>query len=127
MRENRLSADSLSDTTELTQTEVVILGDTLRLSFIGEIDTATSGPFSDTIVAVMLASPHPRMEIDLGAVTFLDSSGIRALLVCQEFAAGRGCDLRVVNTHDMVRGVLRMAGVIDLLCPDDEHLPPYGR
>jgi anti-anti-sigma factor len=48
-------------------------------------------------------------------VTFLDSSGIRVLLLGRDLAADHAVTFRVVDPRPVVRRVLDLAGVLDLL------------
>ena len=51
------------------------------------------------------------LVVDLGAVRFLDSSGIRALIDAERAVAQTGGRLNVVGATGIVRRVLEVAGV----------------
>jgi anti-anti-sigma factor len=77
----------------------------------GEIDVATSDEFGAAIERAM--SGAPRVELDLGGVTFLDSSGLRALVAAYQ---GRQDDqeLLIVEASDAVRRVLDITDLLGL-------------
>jgi anti-anti-sigma factor len=51
------------------------------------------------------------VEVDLSAVRFLDSSGIRLLLIGRRAADERGVAYRVTGAQGIARQVLEMTGV----------------
>ena len=55
------------------------------------------------------------IELDAGGVSFIDSAGLRALLVASKAASDRGAELRIVVLSDQMARVVEMAGVTDLL------------
>ena len=56
--------------------------------------------------------------VDLTEVRFLDSSGIRTLLVARRRLGESDRALSVSGMSDPVRRVLEIAGVLDTLAPD---------
>ena len=75
---------------------------------------ASADQFQQVITA-HLVNGALRVVVDLGDVTFLDSSGIRALLVAHQFATEHQRSLKVENTPPIVRTVLEIGGVMNLL------------
>ena len=55
----------------------------------GEVDMATATQVTDAIRAALAGRPR-EIHLDMAAVTFLDSSGIRTLLQAHQEAAERG-------------------------------------
>ena len=55
----------------------------------------------------------PDLVIDLSQVTFMDSSGIRALIVAEQSLANRGGHLMVCGAHDDVLRCLEITGMLD--------------
>ena len=79
----------------------------------GEIDIANSGELGARLVA---ASGHGRLvAVDLRAVTFIDASGLTALLDGHRAAVERGGSLVLVNVPPAVSRVLRIAAVDSVL------------
>ena len=59
---------------------------------------------------------RPReVHVDMAAVAFLDSSGIRMLLQVHREAAEQGIVLRVVNAHQRVTRILDLTGLLELM------------
>ena len=81
------------------------------------MDLATSGRFAQALTEVLDTKPMA-VRIDLGEVSFLDSSGIRCLLGAAERAAAVGSQLVVRNPTPMVLRVLEICGVDQLLLAD---------
>jgi anti-anti-sigma factor len=88
--------------------------DILIVEVAGEVDMATS---PQVVEAVESASNGcRRVVVDLTEVTFLDSSGLNALVNCRRSLAARDVDLRVVSPSDhVVRRVFEIAQLTDEL------------
>jgi len=71
----------------------------------GELDMASVDLFSDRVIANVRG---PQAVLDLSDLTFVDSSGIRAILRLAQ-ACGQGVVLR--NVPDNVRNVLAISGI----------------
>jgi anti-anti-sigma factor len=85
----------------------------LRLRFSGELDYAAS---DDARAALERACARGgRIEVDLGEVTFLDSSGLRALVVARRAADRDGCSLVLVGASPRARQVLDLTGTYEWL------------
>jgi len=80
----------------------------------GEIDMAVADQFAEVITAAV-TDGAPCVIVDLTAVTYLDSSGIRALLIAHKVAADHHRSLQVENPAPIVHRVLEIGGVLDLL------------
>ena len=93
--------------TVLTATET---DDYALLCCAGEIDQATAPLFADAL-ADAVPGRH-RVEVDLAGVTFMDSSGINALVQHRR----PGCDLVVTHVPPHIRRVLDITGLTPLLC-----------
>ena len=86
----------------------------LRLSVSGEVDMAVT---PDLEAAVSRACSVSRIvEIDLHEVSFIDSTGLRAVLDAKTLCADRGVEfLLVPPRHEAPRRTFELAGVLDLL------------
>jgi anti-anti-sigma factor len=71
----------------------------------GELDMSTADPFSETVFSNL---DGQQLVLDLSELTFLDSSGIRAILALAE---ARQQAVVVRNLRSNVRRVLDVAGV----------------
>ncbi len=105
-------------------------GGLVRLEVAGEIDMATSDALLDALREAVGTEHAKEVAVDLAGVTFIDSSGIRALVVAQEEATARGVPIYVTNPHAHVRRVLELTGLLAVLTeaapPADEQRPPHA-
>lgn len=90
----------------------------VTLTMAGEIDLGTAEPVHEATLAALRDDRPERLVMDLGAVTFLDSSGIAALIRSRRVCDAYGTALRVVNIQGGVRWVLETAGVYTFLGGD---------
>lgn len=87
----------------------------LRIAVAGEVDLSTSDLLATTIRDAITAGHVAELVVDLDQVTFLDSTGIRALITGHNLAAERGVAYHVTNPHNIVRETLDIAGVLPIL------------
>jgi anti-anti-sigma factor len=86
-----------------------------RIEVLGELDIA-SAPELEAELLRRLADPACReVVLDLRPVTFIDSSGLRSLLVAEREAAATGRRLRVIPGTGQVLRVIELADVADRL------------
>lgn len=84
----------------------------------GEVDLATVGRFREGLHE---AQGSPRVLVDLSELTFIDSSGINALVAAYHRIPTHG-ELRVVGLRPNIRKVFEITGLISLFgtdTPDD--------
>jgi anti-anti-sigma factor len=93
----------------------VSAGDPVVVTVGGEVDLGNSASLAAAIGEALEQDAVSSVEVDLGAVTFLDSSGIAALLKGRRLADDAGVDYRVTGMHGIVRQVLELTGVLDHL------------
>ena len=90
--------------------QIVDDGAFLRVRLAGEIDAETGMLLHDA-VARLDPPRHQCIELDLSAVTFVDSSGIGALVQARRVAHGVGARVVLVDpSHPVVR-VLALVGL----------------
>ena len=87
-------------------------GQTVTLVIAGELDLHSAKILDEYLAEVLDA---PVVEVDAGAVSFVDSAGLRSLLVARQAAEERGAVCRLVAVSDQLARVLDIAGVTDLL------------
>jgi anti-sigma B factor antagonist len=68
------------------------------------------------------AASAKRLVLDLGEVTFMDSSGLGAVMAAYVSARSSGCELRIVNLTKQVRELFRMTRVLSLFEPAGTHM-----
>ena len=90
-------------------------GDTARLRVSGDVDLGTAQVVRDAICEALDAGAR-EIELDLGAVGFLDSTGLAVLLHAARDADRRGARLRTIApAGSEARVVLDLARVSGLL------------
>ncbi len=90
-------------------------GPTTTISLAGDLDPATA-PTLEAAIAAALADPSvSRIVLDLGAVKFLDSSGLRVFVTTREELAGRNGHLVLRNASSNVRRLLDITGLGEVI------------
>ncbi len=79
----------------------------------GEVDIGTA-PALLRQMSATLALPITRMTIDLAYVTFIDSSGVNALIVARKHALERRIEFRLESVPRQARSVLEVCDLVDL-------------
>ena len=92
-------------TTQITDNDAC-----LRVTLTGEIDAETGASLRDA-VASFDPRRHQSIELDLSAVTFVDSSGIGALVQARRVAEKGGARIVLVNPSHTVVRVLALVGL----------------
>jgi anti-sigma B factor antagonist len=80
----------------------------------GDVDLATAQQFVAAAQAWATSGTQGPVRLDLRGVTFLDSTGISALLEIRRTAAESGTAVVVVGQSAAVDRVLAVAGIADL-------------
>lgn len=83
----------------------------VTLSVVGELDMDTAPQLSGSMAEYL--GVH-ELVVDLSACEFVDSSGIRELLLCRR-AIGTGAPMRVVQVRPNVLRTLRLAGLDEVI------------
>ncbi len=91
-------------------------GSGVHVDIDGEIDAASSGAFSDELLDAAESGSGP-IVVNLGNVSFLDSSGLHALVHARELAGPR---LRLGTVNPAVRRVLEMTALLGHLGRGDD-------
>jgi anti-anti-sigma factor len=78
----------------------------------GELDIA-SAPSLEHALQDAVGSGPGRVIIDLGGVSFMDSTGLRALLLARESAGGDGHELVLRPGPRQVQRVFELSGTLD--------------
>jgi anti-sigma B factor antagonist len=84
-----------------------------------------SAPALREQVAAAIAAGRNRIVVDLGGTTFMDSSGLGALIGCLKTARQADGDLRIAAPNDQVRMVLRLSNVDRVLRSYDGPAEAY--
>jgi anti-sigma B factor antagonist len=97
-----------------------VQGHHVYVNFAGEIDAASSRAFSDELLDAARLGSGP-IVVNLGHVSFLDSSGLHALVTARETAGNR---LRLGTVNPTVRRVLEMTSLLGHLQRSDDSTEP---
>jgi anti-anti-sigma factor len=89
----------------------------------GDIDLTCRDSLRNRLVDVIDIDQVDHLLVDLDEVTFLDCSGIGALIAGYNAALAAGCRYEVRNPHGIVSTILRICGV-DQLFPIEPTAPP---
>jgi stage II sporulation protein AA (anti-sigma F factor antagonist) len=91
------------------------------ITIAGELDLLGAPSVRDVIDGL---GEVAEMEVDLGRLSFIDSSGLNALLSASRRQQEREGTLRVVAASEVVLRLFEVAGVRDLLGPPVERVEP---
>jgi anti-anti-sigma factor len=98
---------------------------TLRLS--GELDLVSAPMLDGALRRVCAADLAAVVVLDLGGVTFMDSSGLRSIMTAKEVCTKAGVELRVLPGQAQVQRLFEITGVHDLLSGTSSHVGPDRR
>ena len=90
-------------------------GTSCVVTLAGEIDLAVSPEIIELGLAMIETADASDVLVDMGQVTFLDSTGIGALVTIRNAATARGLPVRVAHAPLRVRRILGIAGMDALL------------
>jgi anti-sigma B factor antagonist len=91
-----------------------------RVRLSGEIDLAAVEAIETALLP--LEERYRTVIVDLRDVTFLDSTGLRAIVSADARARKNGLDLKIVRGPEGVQKILYLAGldkILPLIDPDD--------
>jgi anti-anti-sigma factor len=88
-------------------------GEVTTIELTGELDIAGVPALREEIER--LSGSTAQLVIDLGDLTFIDSAGLRLLLLANDLCARRECSLRLLPGPPNVQRVFEISGVLDAL------------
>jgi anti-sigma B factor antagonist len=94
---------------------------TLLLS--GELDLAVAAGLEATVLD-LCGEGVSAIELELSKLTFMDSTGLRAVLRTQELCAEHGCDFLVIPGGGQVQRLLELTGTAEVLPLADAPASP---
>src|SRR5437773_12252245 len=80
----------------------------------GRLDMASAGAFREELLKLLQAGPT-RLVLDLGDVSFIDTSGLAAIIGGLKLARGAGSDLRIACPAPQARSVLALTTLASVL------------
>jgi anti-anti-sigma factor len=101
---------------------------TVRVAVAGEIDLATAPTLQDRLITVLHEQTPAVLVVDLAGVTFLDCTGIGALVAARNAAIHAGGQIRISHPQPIVRRLLDLVGLLGVLtAPIDQPTPQPAR
>ena len=85
-------------------------GEQVRIAVRGELDLSSALTFDEEIRRAEERKPRT-LVLDLRALRFLDSTGLRLIMSAQARASKQGHRFAIVQGTDAVRRIFRLAGV----------------
>ena len=115
----------MSDEAQLTISIIVAAG-SVRVQVAGELDMAVETELVETVATAVADHDASSLELDVTHVTFIDSSGLRALLRCRDNAERSGLEVTLIAGDGPVSRLLAVAGVKDwfTMSPVARPMPP---
>lgn len=80
----------------------------------GELDMACS-PVLDATLRELCADQTNEVVLDMSQLTFLDSTGLRSILLAAELCESHGCGLALISGPPQVQRLFEVTGLIDRL------------
>ena len=96
-------------------------GNILSVAIRGEIDHHTAKSLRGKIDEKMYAARPKTVLLDVGEVTFMDSSGLGLLLGRFTVARELGSEFRIVSPSDSVKKILDLAGADKLITIEENQ------
>lgn len=94
--------------------------ETIVVAAHGDLDIATAEPLRAKLQEVVDAG-FRRVVLDLRAVSFIDSSGLRVILEARTGTADAGVDFALIPGPDSVQRLFEVTGTDSVLRFVDEH------
>jgi anti-sigma B factor antagonist len=97
-----------------------VLGDNgvVRVDVVGEVDAGNVSELRRTVTDIVVQPGVRELLLDFAGLSFLDSSGIAALVGGYRSAQARGIRFGLVNCVGRVRHVLDVTGMYELFGAD---------
>jgi anti-sigma B factor antagonist len=89
-------------------------GERALVSPVGELDLMSAGTVENAVIG-LLERGIAHVVVDLRGLSFMDSTGIRALLTCHERAQRENAGLAIILGDDRTRRPLEICGVLGQL------------
>jgi anti-sigma B factor antagonist len=93
------------------EAEITPGGYVLRLG--GELDLASVGMFDRAVERA--ARPGQALELDLDGLSFVDSTGMRAIIAAKQLCEARSCELVLSRPTPKTRRLFEISRLLDYL------------
>lgn len=98
---------------------------TSRVAAVGEVDLATAHLLRARLLGLLREHRPAVIDVDLAGVTFLDCTGISALVAVRNAAVRAGREFRVSHPQPIVSRVLELTGLLDVFTAGSTRRSPY--
>jgi anti-anti-sigma factor len=98
---------------------------TARVAVVGVVDLATTALLRERLLRLLRDQRPDLLDIDLSGVTFLDCTGLGALIAVRNAAIEAGGQMRLSHPQPIVRRVLEVTGVLGMFTA--ATIDPSGR
>jgi anti-anti-sigma factor len=96
--------------------EALEAGDSaVRFALSGELDITSASELEQVVKARLVAEAPAGLVLDLGELTFVDSTGLRAIVAVVDACKEHGCDLAILPGTRAVQRLFELTGLIDVL------------
>ena len=85
------------------------------VSVAGEVDVSNAGSLRDAVDAALAAEGLQALDVDMGEVPYIDSTGIGVLVGAAHKARDAGVAFSVANAQDNVVRIMGMLGVDEVV------------
>ena len=86
-----------------------------RLELGGELDISTADRLQRAVARLCVAQGPRELIVDLRRLTFIDSSGLAAMVYANKLCQRHGCRLSVIRGSQAVHNVFELTGLDELL------------
>jgi stage II sporulation protein AA (anti-sigma F factor antagonist) len=86
----------------------------VTLALVGELDVACSASFEELVRRVCARGPDSLL-LDLSELAFMDSSGLRVVLVTNDLCQQGGIELEILPGTPQVQRIFEVTGVLDTM------------
>ena len=91
-----------------------------RLVLSGELDMVAASQL-ETLIVELCSRGTSGITVDLSGITFIDSRGLRAILLARELAAEHGSEFSLIPGPPHVQRIFQLTNLLDVL-----PFQPYG-
>jgi anti-sigma B factor antagonist len=95
-----------------------------RLVVVGEVDLDTADRLAQAGLLAIAEYPTRTLVVDLQEVTFMDSTGLKALLTLRNGATGAGTRMLLRNVSAQVQKILSITALDQVLAPETVEESP---
>lgn len=100
-----------------------VQGNAIRVSLRGDLDLKTAGPLREALDKLADRYRDKNLILDLGEVSFVDSSGLGVILGRYRRLAQDTRTISLVGVKPGVRAVLELAGIDSIMSVSDDTRP----